>query len=129
MTTSLADHAIEILQRTRDGADLDPSHLKLVELAVNGALNDTGKATFAALLANVRDGYTKPWFHRVEHITHDHEGYVLWKGHPIEHFSSSYAHSDDAKAYTQELARRCLILEGKGITPDTAHVVWRSPDA
>lgn len=127
MTTSLADHAIEILQRTRDGDDLDPGHLKLVELAVNGCLNDQGKGAFTKLLANVRTGYTKPWLHGVEHITRDHEGYVLWKGRPIEHFSSSYAHGDEAETYTQELARRCLILERRGITPDTLHVVWKWP--
>lgn len=127
MTTTLADHAVEILQRTHDGDNLDPSHLKLVELAVNGCLNDAGKGAFTAFLANVRDGYTKPWFHGVEHITHNHAGDVLWKGRPIEHVSSGYAHGDEAKTYTQELARRCLILEKRAITPGTLHVVWNWP--
>jgi hypothetical protein len=114
---SLTDNAIEILQRTRDGEDLDPRHLNLVEAAVNGHLNANGLVLFQDLLRQVQKGYVKPWFHGVEHITRNHEGYVLWKGKAIEHFSSDYAHSDGAKLYVQELARRCAILEGKGIPP------------
>lgn len=125
MTTSLADAAIDILQRTRDGEDLDPKHLKLVELAVNGMLNETGLTLFRELHAQVQRGYVKPWFHGVEHITRNHEGYVLWRGKPIEHFSGDYAGSDEAATYVKELARRCAILEAQGITPDTNHVVWR----
>lgn len=125
MSNSLAENAIEILQKTRDGEDLDPKHLKLVELAVNGMLNDTGRYLFTELLENVRRGYVRPWFHGVEHVTRDHHGYILWKGAQIEHFSADYAHSDDAQTYVQELARRCTILESKGITPNTNSVVWR----
>lgn len=128
MTTSLADAAIDILQRTRDGEDLDPAHLKLVELAVNGMLNETGLALFRELHAQVQRGYVKPWFHGVEHITRNHEGYVLWRGKPIEHFSGDYAGSDEAATYVKELARRCAILEARGINPDTNHVVWRWTD-
>lgn len=128
MTTSLADAAIDILQRTRDGEDLDPAHLKLVELAVNGMLNETGLALFRELHAQVQRGYVKPWFHGVEHITRNHEGYVLWRGKPIEHFSGDYAGSDEAATCVKELARRCAILEAQGITPDTNHVVWRWTD-
>jgi hypothetical protein len=125
MTCSLADAAIEILQRTRDGEDLDPKHLKLVELAVNGVLNATGFLVFQELLEQVRKGYTKPWFHGVEHVTRNHEGYVLWRGVAIEHFNAAYANSDEAETYVKELARRCAIVEAKGIAPNTNHVVWR----
>ena len=128
MTDTLADQAIEILQKTSDGDDLDPGHLKLLELAVNGRLNIAGKGAFAALLASVRSGYVKPWFHGVEHVTRNHEGYVLWRGKPIEHFSGDYAISDEAAIYVNELARRCAILEAQGVTPDTNHVVWRWND-
>lgn len=128
MTTSLADAAIDILQRTRDGEDLDPKHLKLVELAVNGLLNETGLTLFRELHTQVQQGYVKPWFHGVEHITRNHEGYVLWRGNPIEHFSGDYAWSDEAATYVKELARRCAILEARGINPDTNHVVWRWTD-
>lgn len=129
MTATLADHAIEILAATHDGEDLDPKHLKLVELAVNGFLNDTGRYLFHELLENVRRGYVRPWFHGVEHVTRDHHGYVLWKGVAIEHFSSDYAHSEEAQTYVRVLARRCSVLEGKGIQPTTNTVVWRWDDA
>ncbi len=125
MTASLSDQAIEILHRTRDGEDLDPKHLKLVELAVNGQLNATGLHVFEELLQQVRTGYVKPWFHGVEHITRNHEGYVLWKGRAIDHFSGDHIYSDEAKLYVQELARRCVILEGKGMPPNTTHVIWK----
>jgi len=128
MTASHADAAIEILRLTRDGDDLDPKHLKLVELAVNGMLNETGLTLFRELHAQVQQGYLKPWFHGVEHVTRNHEGYVLWRGKPIEHFSGDYAISDEAAIYVNELARRCAILEAQGVTPDTNHVVWRWND-
>jgi hypothetical protein len=128
MTASPPDAAIDILRLTRDGEDLDPKHLKLVELAVNGMLNETGLHLFRELHAQVQKGYVKPWFHGVENITRNHEGYILWRGKPIEHFSCKYAVSDEAATYVKELARRCAILESHGITPDTTHVVWRWND-
>lgn len=128
MPTSVADTCIEILQATRDGEHLDPKHLKLVELAINGMLNATGLHLFEQLLQNVRKGYVKPWFHGVEHITRNHDGYVLWKGVAIEHFSAAYAASEEAADDVRELARRCLILEGKGIRPTTGTVVWQWTD-
>lgn len=59
MSANLADNAIEILQKARDGEDLDPQHLKLVELAVNGFLNENGRYLFTELLHNVRSGYVR----------------------------------------------------------------------
>lgn len=126
MTTIAA--ALEILHLTHDGNDLDPQHLKLLECAVNGQLSATGLRLFHDLYAQVLNGYRKPWLHGVEHMTRDHDGYVLWKGIAVEHFSASYANSDEARAYVQELARRCAILDRHGIPPDTTHVVWRWPD-
>ena len=35
---SLIEQSIEILERTRDGNDLEPSHLSLVQAAVNLSL-------------------------------------------------------------------------------------------
>jgi len=128
MPTNLAEAAIEILQNTRDGDDLAPQHLKLVENAVNGFLTEAGRKAFDDLLANVRSGYTKPWFHGVEHLTYDHEGYVRWKNLPVEHFSPSFAHTEAARQYVQELAQRCLAIEARGETPSTESAVWRWPE-
>lgn len=128
MTDTIFPAALEILQATNDGDNLDPQHLKLVELAVNGLLNEAGKAAFAELLANVRSGYTKPWFHGIEHLTRDHEGYVRWKGHAVEHYEPTYASTADAQKEAGEIARRCRIIEARGQTPNTGNVIWSWPD-
>jgi hypothetical protein len=60
MTHTNGEAALEIITATNDGDDLAPHHLKLVEMAVNGFLNDTGQQAFEELLATVRAGYTKP---------------------------------------------------------------------
>jgi len=51
MTNDLTDidKAILILEKTRDGDDMDPKLLGLVELAVNGRLNNLGKDAFEGL--------------------------------------------------------------------------------
>lgn len=60
MTDTIFPDALEILRATNDGDDLDPQHLKLVEMAVNGFLNEKGQQAFKELLALVRAGYSKP---------------------------------------------------------------------
>lgn len=122
MPTDIADEAIEILRATHDGDELDPQHLKLVELAVNGLLNQAGRQAFAELLASVRKGYVKPWLHGAEHITRDHAGYIYYKQHRIEHFSPAYALSPEAQAYACKLSETCKALEAKGIVPSFAAV-------
>lgn len=60
MTNSVTEMAIEILRATNDGNELSPHHLKLVELAVNGFLNEAGTAAFEDLYGNATKpaGYT-----------------------------------------------------------------------
>lgn len=63
------DKAIVILEKTRDGDELDPKLLGLVELAANGHLNNVGKDAFEGLYLEVVKGiYKRPWFHGVEHL-------------------------------------------------------------
>ena len=121
------DQAITILRATHDGEDLEPRHLKLVEMAVNGLLNDTGKAAFAKLLNSVTQGrYVKPWFHGIEHLTRDHAGYVRWKGVEIEHYDPPWCYSEAAKEQAEEVARRCRLLEEHGVQPTSGgRVIWR----
>jgi len=120
--------ACEILQKTRDGDNLAPRHLKLVENAVNGFLNDKGMAAFTDLHSDCMKGYKKPWFHDVEHLTIDHPGYVYWKGIRVEHYAPSSAYTDESKKSAQELGRRCLILEGRGEEISLRSVIWDWPD-
>ena len=58
--SAVTDEAIEILQATNDGDDLAPEDLKLLEIAVNGFLNEAGEVAFAALVGKVREGYQRP---------------------------------------------------------------------
>lgn len=122
------DMAIEILHKTRDGEDLDPKHLAVVELAVNDQLNDKGQDFFNGLYAAVQAGnYQKPWFHGIENLTIDNQGYVRYKGQQVEHYSPfSWAYSEQAKKDAEEVARRCQILEAAGVRlgMDTVIFAW-----
>jgi len=112
------------LQATNDGDDLDPRHLKLLENAVNGFLNELGEAAFEELYQSALKGYKKPWFHGIENLTIDNTGYVKWKGTVVEHYTLSWAYSIEARGQALELARRCVILEARGETPTMNNSVW-----
>jgi len=127
MLHETCEKACAILQKTNDGDDLDPRHLKLLEMAVNGFLNEEGVKAFEELYTNVQAGYKKPWFHGIEHLTRDHVGYVLWKGKRVEHYDSPWAYSAKAKKSAEEVARRCRILEARGEIPTTHNVIWTWP--
>lgn len=115
--------ACEILKRTNDGNDLSPGHLYLLQCAVNNVVTEEGKAAFEDLHKQVVSGkYVKPWYHGIEHMTQDHEGYIYWKGKHVEHYShDSY---EDADKDAKELAERCRTLEAHGIPPTCSTAVW-----
>jgi hypothetical protein len=113
---SLSELAIEILHATHDGNDLAPHHLKLVEMAVNGSLNEPGQTAFHDLVRQVSDGYKQPWFHGIEHLTIDNTGYVYWKGQQVEHYTLRWAYTDEAQQAAEELAARCRHLEYSELT-------------
>jgi len=117
--------ACDILRLTNDGDNLDLLDLKVVENAVNGFLNEEGYAYFMDLHKRVLSGkYLIPWFHEIEYLTIDHEGYVYWKGQHVEHYSRPWAYSSEAKAQAEELARRCKILEEQGQEISVATAIW-----
>jgi hypothetical protein len=91
MSADVSDRACEILRATADGNDLAPPDLKLLELAVNGMLNEVGKEAFMELHRNATkpQGYTAPWFLGIEHMQADADA----------------------------LAVRCRALETQGIVP------------
>ncbi len=119
MLESHIEQSIEILRATRDGDDLFPSDLKLLELSVNGSLNEAGERAFRELLANVRADYEPRRFMGIEHLTRDHQRYVYWKGIRVEHFDHDFWRKDGwqkrIKADAEQLARRCRWLEERGI--------------
>ncbi|MAU12867.1 MAG: hypothetical protein CL607_23810 [Anaerolineaceae bacterium] len=122
--SQLTDQCIEILQKTNDGDDLDPNHLKLVEMAVNGHLNERGEKALEELLEQVRSGYQKPWFHDIEHLTIDQEGFVYWRGKEVEHFNLPWGYSEEGKQSAEELAARCRHLECLGADANVKNAVW-----
>lgn len=106
------DKAIAILAATQDGDALQPEDLGLVQSAVNGNLNDIGTMAFERLHNSVADGSymaDQHWFHGIEHLTRDHQGYVYWKGRRVEHYSFSDK-ENEAKA-ARGLAEKCRQLE------------------
>ena len=129
---STIDRCIEILQRTRDGNALAPSHLKLVETMCNAgicAVSEAVEIVFDELYRRVVDGsydHTKVWFHGIEHLTRDHDGYVLWRGRIVEHYS--FTDYDREHAAAVALAERCRSLEARGIPVTGAtvtHPIYR----
>ena len=116
---SNSDKAIAILEATQDGDLLSPTDLHLVEIAANNRLSDRGQELFDTLYQNVSSGdYTNPqssaypWFHGIQHLSRDHEGYVYWKGKHVEHYS--YQNREEECAAAHRLAARCRMLESKG---------------
>jgi hypothetical protein len=80
------EKAIETLQRTHDGDDLAPQHLRLVELAVNDIVTEVGQAAFEQLYNHIAGNtYVQPWYHDIENLRKDHRGYVYWKGIQVDH--------------------------------------------
>ena len=132
---SACDKACFILQQTHDGEDLAPEHLSLLQSAVNGWLTETGEVAFDALLASVKAGYSRPWFHGIEHLTIDHVGYVYWKGQNVEHFDfrdwhdKPYAYGPEGKAAAEEVADRCRQLETAGVPVNTTTAIWKWPQS
>ena len=115
--------ALEIIQKTNDGNDLAPEQLSLVEAAVNGWLTESGEVAFHQLYESVEKGYVKPWYHNIENLTQDQEGFIYWKGEHVEHYSFQDYEKADEEAH--ELSRRCKILESRGIKPTAITAIWK----
>lgn len=119
------EKAIDILQKTGDGAKLCPIDLCLLEAAVNGWLDESGRVAFDELYDRVSSGnYSVPWLHGIEHLTIDHQGYVYWKDRHVEHYNLPWAYSDDAKKQALELAEKCRHLERIGVEVNVINTVW-----
>lgn len=126
--TTVSEQAITVLRLTRDGDDLAPVDLALVQHVVNnsGRLTEAVAEWWAELVRRVEAGaYRAPWLEGVEHLTRDHAGHVRWKGQEVEHWDSSMLGTPKAAEQAAELARRCMILERRGAPIDTTAVIWR----
>lgn len=125
---SLSQKAIQVLRLSVDGSQLAPLHLKLIELAVNGRLDEEGIAEMAMLHRDVVEGRysaNRVWLCGVDHVTRDHAGYVSYKGRQLEHFSHSSA--EGMRQAAEQLALICQRLErmGRPINQVEYHASWR----
>ncbi len=119
----ICEKAIAIISLTHDGNDLSPEHLHLTECAVNGFLSDEGWRVFESIYEEVINGrYRQPWLQGIEHLTVDHEGYIYFKGHRVEHYDRPYAL--DNREDLEDLAARCQHLEQLGVELNVTNAIW-----
>jgi hypothetical protein len=132
MSKNYCDMSIEILQRTHDGDALDPRDLALIQCIVNAGpydVTEAGEVAFDDLYRRAtEEEYVKPWFYDIEYLTRDHIGYVYWKGRQVEHFDYREDYDGERKA-ALELARRCRILEARGVKPTSTTAIWKWEEA
>lgn len=108
--------AMDIINATNDGEDLDPADLRLTQDVVNGfELSERGEAYWASLhAAAVGGSYVKRSFCGIPGLTQDAEGYVSWKGAVVEHYSFAPERKDEMVRSARILAAVCLTLEQRG---------------
>lgn len=55
------------------------------------------------------------WFHGIEHLTQDGQGFINWKDRFVEHYS--YHDKEEEKKAAEQLATDCRKVEELGFTP------------
>jgi|APSaa5957512535_1039671.scaffolds.fasta_scaffold00325_80 hypothetical protein len=96
---SIGDQVTEILHNTNDGDDLSPSHLHLLQIAMNGGISEAGEVELQKVYKEVKDGNYEPdAFYGIKGMSQDHEGYILWHGKQIEHYSFDDPHEEKESA-------------------------------
>ena len=68
------------------------------------------------------------FFHDIEHLTVDDEGFVSWKGKRVERFDPDFAQTDAAIGKARLLAARCRHLEEIGEPVNKMNVVLKWED-
>jgi len=101
----------------------------MVQAAVNRGLSETGEVVFEKLYQDVLAGYRKPWFHGIEHLTLDPEGYVCWKSQQVEHYNPPWAGSEEARQQAEERAERGRTLEGRGLPVNSTTALWNGSES
>jgi nucleoside-diphosphate kinase len=122
----VTEQAIEILQKTRDGEDLAPQDLYLLQEAINGHLTPAGKEAFQLLYVDVcaddKSNYKKPWLAGVENVTVDLRGNVFWKEVMVEHFSLGILKPAQIRDAALSVARDCAHLESIGVAVNSRNL-------
>jgi len=109
--------ALDVLRGTRDGDDLEPHALWLVQCVVNngrGSLSKSDRLRWNEIVDMVaRNAYVHRWLHGVEHLTKTQQGYVRWKGQIVEHYSFAGKAAQERSAALR-LGACCRFLEAHG---------------
>ena len=58
----------------------------------------------------------------IEELTKDGQGYILWKGHEVEHYS--FRSEENERPAAEKLAGRCRHLEALGVPVNISTAVW-----
>lgn len=128
----VSDQAIGVLRATSDGDLLAPAALALLQYAVNrgrDALSPAALSRWNDLVRTTEQGrYERPWLHGVEHLLKQHDGYVLWRGQVVEHYS--YRDQREEAAAARHLGACCRLLEHRGQPVDarSLHALWTELD-
>jgi len=117
-----SDMVIFILQNTNDGDDLGNGQLRLVEGGANNALSEKGNEALKDLFEEVKGGnFQKPFFHGIQNMTQDQEGFIYWKGKQVEHYSFSDWEEEEFSA--RELAEVIKDLEKINVKVTSGNVL------
>lgn len=89
----------DLVRAMRDGLDLHPVDRKLVEREANDLyVSERAEVALYELHQRVRNGYTKPWLHGIEHLSIAYDGYVYWKDEAVEHYNIPWAYDERVPA-------------------------------
>ena len=109
---SISEQAQAILESTSNGANLYPADLKLVQSVISGSISEAAEIAIYELYDTVVRNNSYPrWFHGIQFLTQDHEGYVYWRGQHVEHYS--FKDEIAEKQAAERLATDCKSLESK----------------
>jgi len=108
------EKVIRILELTENGINLSLSQFQMLEFISKNAktLDLKQQQDFDELYQKVLNNDYKEFFHGIENVTQNSEGYVYWKGVPIDEFY--HINKNKEKKSAQDLARRCNQIESKG---------------
>lgn len=126
INTDTTNEAIAILKATNDGNQLDPSDLRMLQDVVNGgfaAMTPEAKDYWKKMVETTASGqYKSRWFCGLKDLTRNHEGYVSWKGHHVEHYSFPESRRQEMIYSARRLAAVCMKIESAGDKVDSRTV-------
>lgn len=112
-----------VFRQTGHGNTRGSSSRSLIWTAVNEDLTELTESAFFRLLGRDRPRYRPQWFHGIEHLTIDQEGFVAWRGQEIERYPPAWANTSVARQSALELGRRCRQLEALGVRVDRGSAI------